>query len=164
MQAGFLLEVLDQCRREEIHCAIETSGWASEAVIVQVAEKADLFLYDLKHMDPAKHRSLTGVSNEPILANLKSLAKLGSAIRIRIPIIPGINDDIDNIMATGAFAAALPGSHTVDILPYHGAASAKYHRLGLDYRLSDLVTPSDVRMEQVADTLRTFGLTVKIGG
>lgn len=163
-QPGFLLALLDHCRLEEIHTVVDTSGYAEPNIIREVAKRTDLFLYDLKHMDPCKHQLLTGVTNDLILENLKRLATAGAKIRIRMPIIPGINDDRTNIDATGSYLASLPGVRAIDILPYHSSAGEKYRKLGLVYRLPRLIPPSDLRMQEVAAWLRSYGLTVRIGG
>lgn len=163
-QPHFLMALLKACRQEEIHTAVDTSGYADRKFILQLAQWTDLYLYDLKHMDPEQHMRLTGVPNTQILANLADLARIGAKLRVRVPIVPGINDDQANIDATGNFVASLPGIHEIDILPYHGSANEKYRKMGLDYRLDRLTPPSDARMQEIATRLRSFGLSVRIGG
>jgi pyruvate formate lyase activating enzyme len=124
----------------------------------------DLFLYDLKLMDDARHRAFTGVSNAVILYHLEELARRGHAIVPRVPVIPGVNDDVQNIRRAGAFLAGLPGILQVHLLPYHPSATGKYRRLGLAYGLRDTRRPSEAEMAEVAQTLRSFGLQVRVGG
>jgi pyruvate formate lyase activating enzyme len=163
-QLGFLLALLRACKEKAIHTAVDTCGFVPWETLDDIREHIDLFLYDLKLMDDAKHRKFTGVSNELILDNLQMLSTQGHNIVLRVPIIPGINDDDENIRETGTFAAALPHLNGVDILPYHYAAVGKYKRLDQVYSLPETRPPSDERMAEIAQVLRGFGLHVKIGG
>ena len=136
----------------------------------------DLFLYDLKLMNDAKHREFTAVSNQLILSNLQALADKGENIILRVPIIPGINDAVEDLRQLGAFAATLPHVNQMSLLPYHPTAIEKYrllHRLPSappDYRgdergsWRDIRTPSDDRMAEITKILSEFGLQVTIGG
>ncbi|CAB1083305.1 Pyruvate formate-lyase activating enzyme (EC [Olavius algarvensis Delta 1 endosymbiont] len=111
MQPAFLMDLLEACGKMGFHRTVDTSGYADRQVLLETASRTDLFLYDLKHMDPAKHAGFTGVSNERILANLEFLSRREVAIIIRFPVIPGLNSDEKNIDQTGAFVASLPGGH-----------------------------------------------------
>jgi pyruvate formate lyase activating enzyme len=125
----------------------------------------DLFLYDLKHMDPEIHYRHTGLSNETILTNLKCLSRRGARIIIRLPLIPGINDDGKNIERTGAFISSLAGVIQVHILPYHRCADVKYNRLGLKPDTgADVERPPRDQLESIARQLEKYDLQVKIGG
>jgi pyruvate formate lyase activating enzyme len=164
MQPRFLLGLLDACGELDIHRTVDTSGYTDADLILEVAERTDLFLYDLKHMDSETHRRYTGVPNEQILSNLKLLATHGAKIHIRIPIIPGVNSDDENIERTGSFVSSLPGVHEISLLPYHSAAEAKYGRLDMDYCLGNVIPPSESAVEAVAKRLERFGSQVTIGG
>lgn len=163
MQPEFLTALLTGCKARGLHTAVDTSGYASWQTIAELKDVVDLFLYDLKLMDEEQHRKYTGVSNKLILANLQKLAKVGKSIWIRVPVIPGINDNDDNLQAMGAFLFSLQ-IRDVFLLPYHGIAANKYIRLGRDYQLSALEPPSPKQMEAMQLGLRTFGLNVQIGG
>jgi len=164
MQPDFLLALLQACKEREIHTALDTCGFASWETLDRVRGLVDLFLYDLKLMDGTKHREFTGVPNDPILDNLQRLSAQGHNVILRLPIIPGLNDDEENIRQTGEFATALPGLSGVDILPYHHTATHKYKRLMRDYELSETRPPSNARMAEIAQILGGFGLEVRIGG
>jgi pyruvate formate lyase activating enzyme len=164
LQRDFLLALLRACKEEEIHTAVDTCGFATWETLDSIRKHVDLFLYDLKLMDDAKHRKFTGVSNELILKNLQRLSAQGHDIFLRVPIIPGINDDAENIRQIGTFAAALPHLKRVDILPYHRAAAEKYNRLNKIYGLPETRPPSDEKMAEITQILRGFGLQVKTGG
>lgn len=163
-QRPFLLALLRACKALDLHTALDTSGYCSWEALDEVRSFVDLFLYDLKLMNDSRHRQYTAVPNKLILENLRKLTEHGHAVRVRIPAIPGVNDDQENLRASGEFLAGLPGLQRVDILAYHSSAEAKYQNLGMNYSLPGLKSPSDERMEEIAATLRGFGLTVSIGG
>lgn len=164
MQPGFLQALLASCKEKEIHTAVDTSGLAPWKTLQEISRNVDLFLYDLKLMDDEKHRKYTGVSNELIFSNLRALASQGSTIAVRVPIVPGINDDAENISSIGEFVASLTRVPPISILPYHKAGVDKYARLKKLYALPETQSPSDGQIAEIAATLQRFGLTVKIGG
>jgi len=164
MQPGFLLEALGLLRAEGVHTALDTCGFAPRADLLAAAGLASLVLYDLKLMDEERHRAATGQSNRIILENLKALAEVHEEIRIRVPVIPGLNDDLANLEATADFLASLAGARRVDLLPYHRTGEAKFARLGLDYALSDLRSPTPQRLEALAAVFRDRGLDTTAGG
>jgi pyruvate formate lyase activating enzyme len=163
-QPEFLLTLLRACKEKEIHTALDTCGFAAWEILDSVRETVDLFLYDLKLMDDARHREFTGVSNAPILANLRALSEHRHPIVVRLPLIPGINDDEENLRQTGGFVAALPHLIRVDVLPYHGMSGEKYSRLDRTYRLPETRPPSAEKVGEVTRILGEFGLQVGIGG
>jgi pyruvate formate lyase activating enzyme len=164
LQPDFLLALLRACQEREIHTALDTCGFAPWETIDAVREYVDLFLYDLKLMDDDGHLKFTGVSNDLILRNLQALSRRGHDIVVRVPVIPGINDDEEHVRQIGTFVACLPRLHQVDLLPYHRAGADKYRRLRKVYELPDARPPSDGRMAEIVQVLRGFGLHVKIGG
>ena len=164
MQPEFLLQLLDACADLDLHRTVDTTGYADTGLLLEVAQKTDLFLYDLKLMDAAKHRDFTGVSNELILNNLKLLAQNEARIQVRVPIIPGINSDAENIDRTAAFVSALTGVEHIAILPFHNSARGKYGQLGMDCIASDIECPTDEHLKIIAGRLEKSGLQVKLGG
>jgi len=164
LQADFLLELLKACGRRDIHRAIDTTGYADTNLLMKIARETELFLFDIKLMDPQKHKQYTGVSNRKILHNLERLAREAVAITIRIPLIPGINDDDENITRTGTYISRLPGVDNVDILPYHEAARYKYLKISANYNAKNILPPTRDRLSAVAQRLESFDLKVKIGG
>jgi pyruvate formate lyase activating enzyme len=168
MQPEFLLALLNQCRSEDIHTAVDTTCYARTATVRRVAEVANLFLCDVKHMDPDKHERYTGVRNELILDNIRMLAEMGKRIFVRVPIVPGFNDDQENIGRTAEFVRSLQTVVKIDILPYNRGGLEKSVRLTAetDDRVSLLQAspPGNSRMEEIAEALRAYGFQVKIGG
>lgn len=163
LQFEFLDSLLEACKKSEIHTAIDTCGYTSWERLEVIASKTDLFLYDVKIIDNAKHKKYIGVSNDIILKNLEKLSKNGNRIFVRIPIIPGINDDDDNIDKTGEFLSKLR-IEQVNILPYHSIAVDKYYRLRKTYKLSGLSEPDTNKINQILGKLKNYNLNVKLGG
>jgi pyruvate formate lyase activating enzyme len=164
MQPEFLLAMLKQCRQVGIHTAVDTTCYAEPKIIQDVLSKTDMFLCDLKHMDSSVHKRYTGVGNELILDNIRYLAGAGAKILIRIPIIPGFNDDDKNIKETARFVRTLENVDRIDILPYNRGGLEKSVRLSADLELMQIDVPSDEKIEGIADTFRKHGFEVKIGG
>lgn len=164
LQDEFLITLLDACRARGIHTAVDTCGYGPIETLLRVAERTDLFLYDLKVMDEERHRAFTGVSNRGIMENLETLARVHPAIWIRIPVIPGVNDEASQIEGTARYVASLPGIRRVDLLPYHETGLHKFARLGETYRLGRIDPPSAERMEGIAARFRAHGLDAQSGG
>ena len=164
MQPEFLLSLLAACRAEGIRTAVDTTCHAEPQVVQRVAESADLFLCDIKHMNGRLHERFTGVGNERILSNIRMLSGVAKAVHIRIPIIPDFNSGPDNIEQTARFVQSLKTVHRVDILPYNRGGLEKAVRLIGEVDLMQAQTPSDDTMSEIAQTLRGYGFGVKIGG
>lgn len=164
LQRDFLRALLRACREKEIHTTVDTSGFAPWATFEHIRTDVDLFLYDLKLMDNAGHQKFTGASNQLILQNLQSLSQRGHNIIVRVPVVPGLTDDDENIRQIGAFVAGLPQTHPIELLPYHHIAADKYQRLNLAYELPNIQSPPAERMKQIAQNLSGFNVEVKIGG
>jgi len=164
MQPDFLEGLLRSCRRRGIRTAVDTSGYTIWPVLNGIRKFTDLFLYDLKIMDPAAHKRYTGCDNIPILDNLKRLDKCGSRVVVRVPVIPGINDFRANIEKIGRFVAGLSKVRQLDLLPYNSLCREKYHRFSRSYRLDKLKPPTAGSLNKIRDRLSNFGLEVEIGG
>jgi pyruvate formate lyase activating enzyme len=162
MQPTFLSTLLKACRAQEIHTVVDTSGFASWKIFERIREDVDLFLYDLKHMDGIRHRAVTGVSNDVILENLRRLTATGAKCIVRIPLIPGINDDENNLVESGKFLASLAHIQSVELMGYHDIAQAKYEALGRDYTLAGMKPPAKTEIDHAAGLLRNYGLNVVI--
>lgn len=161
----FLIELLEACGKENIHRCIDTSGFTSKEVLLDVANKSEHFLYDLKMMDSDKHKKWTGVPNEKILENLQLLASIGMRLNIRIPLIKGVNDDDENIYESAKFIDALEGDKpTVNILPYHNIAENKYTKLGKQYDEGIMAEPDIERQNKILEIFKSYGINAVIGG
>ncbi len=165
LQSSFLIELLDECGKHGIHRAIDTAGLANSEIILDVARRTDLFLYDLKMMDSEKHRTWTGVPNRKILENLKLLAETGVKIIIRIPLIGGVNDDTENMEATARFVSELSGEKKeVNLLPYHKIAQTKYQKLGRLDEFQLLEEPTKESQIKAIVIFKEYGIKASIGG
>ncbi len=165
LQPKFLFELLDECGRKGIHRAVDTAGLVKTELIMEAAEKTDLFLYDLKMMDSGLHKKWTGVDNEIILKNLKLLSEKGSEINIRIPLIAGVNDDGKNIEETASFVKSLAGRpKKINILPYHNIAQQKYKKLGKEFNSQNLEEPNKENIRNIVSFFNSCGIEALIGG
>ncbi|MCX6100069.1 MAG: glycyl-radical enzyme activating protein, partial [Candidatus Bipolaricaulota bacterium] len=154
-QAEFSLAILEACRARRIHTAVDTCGYGPAEVVEAFANLTDLFLYDLKVMERARHEAGTGAPNEQILANARLLDALGVRMWVRVPLIPGINDDLENLAAIGRFVRGL---RSVE-------GEAKLERLGRTTALPIVPGAGPQEVERAAEGLRhSTGKPVTIGG
>jgi len=159
-QAEFVAQFLALCKRQFYHTAIETCGYCQQAKLESLLEHLDLVYMDIKHMDDTRHRELTGVSNHLILKNAQRVAQVRPLI-LRVPVIPGCNDNVDNIKATAKFASGLGKNLLkIELLPYHQFGLNTYIRMGRDYLLRDTEPPKRDQMEQLRQTIETYGVKV----
>ncbi len=159
-QMNFLKEVLLRCKEQGIRTAVDTSGYTSWKNFASILELVDLFLYDVKLINDTRHKMYTGASNLRILANLQQLAEAEAQIIVRIPLIPGCNDDEQNLDAFGIYLADLPTLVGVQVMPYHAIGQAKYQALGMEYKLEHLRPPSDEQVRTVETYLLSYKLPV----
>jgi len=166
-QPEFVKELLRRAKEEYyIHTAIETSLYASAEVVRKVLKYVDYIFVDIKHMDPEKHRELTGVSNELILNNIRLIVnelRDEKDIVIRIPIIPGVNDDRENLNNIANFIKSLKKEIPVELLSYHELGKFKYAALGKEYPLNkykSISTPSKEYIEEISKYLNSLGIKV----
>ncbi len=161
-QAEFGRAVLAACRAHGLDTAVETCGYAPFTDLAGLAEYCDLFLYDLKHMNRDVHRQLTGVPNDLILDNLKRLAGLRPVL-VRMPIIPGHNDGVENLDEMAEFLHHLSPVPPVELLPYHNYGSAKYARAGRTYAIPEVHLPSTDAMHVLAARMQALGIACQVG-
>ena len=164
MQAAFVTDCLRLLQAEGVHTALDTCGFAPWSDLRDAAAHTNLVLYDIKLMDDDRHTAATGVSNHLILQNLRALTDVHQHIWIRIPVIPGVNDDDDNVEATAAFLRPLGGIVRVELLPYHATGEPKFARVGVDYALHGTPAPTAARLDALAAHVRATGLFATVGG
>ncbi len=163
MQPGFLEAVLKRCKKLEIKTAVETCGYTRPELLKQIGQYIDLFLYDIKAMNDEKHKEATGVSNALILSNIRELCSWHPNVEIRFPVIPGVNDDKENVMALAKLASSIKVSG-VHLLRYHNAGSEKYRSLDKTYILADLEPPTDEKMAEIRQIIESAGVKLLNGG
>ena len=157
-QAKFVAEVID--RLDGIHVLLDTSGCGTEQAFCDLLKRVNLVYYDLKIMDPVKHRRYTGHDNALILNNLQVLSDSGIPFVIRVPLIPGVSDTNENLEAVAEAAKALPGLQQVDLLPYNRWAGAKYKAIGRIYQ-PDFDTECPVNANEVVFTKMGIKVSVR---
>ncbi len=164
LQINFLHEILDRCKKNDIHTAIDTTGYSDFSNFEMIYELTDLFLYDLKLMNEDLHKQYTNVSNKLIKDNLIRLSSEGNKIILRIPIIPSITDTIDNINEMIEFISSLKNIRGINLLPYHKSAENKYAKMNIENKLSHIIPPTADEMNSIKNKFETLNLPVKIGG
>jgi pyruvate formate lyase activating enzyme len=168
LQYEFTLAVLARCKAEGLHTAVETTTLTRWEHIQEAMEVTDLFMVDIKHMDPVRHKEATGVSNDLILENIRKLSATGKPIIFRVPVVPTVNDTPEEIGAIANFVRGLMADRadggaglSLELLPFHRLASDKYRSLGMDYRAVDLQTPPKEQMHELVDAAQLFGVPTR---
>ena len=158
LQSGFVRELFERCREEGIHTCLESSLCAGEEAVEELLPVTDFWIYDLKMMDPAKHREYTGVDNKKILENAKRLAAAGQEPIVRIPVIPGINDDEENVRRTADFVQKeLKGQiREVQLLNYMRLGEEKYRSLGRPYPMEGFAFDQDDANRRLGEIAGVF--------
>jgi pyruvate formate lyase activating enzyme len=166
MQFEFLMDVVRACKSAGYHTAVDTSGYSAAENFRSIIPYTDLFLYDIKHMDDCKHIEATGVSNAGILENYKLLLESAGAVILRIPVIPGFNDDADHLERLRQFIVSTRtvSLKKINLLPYHKIGSSKYRKFNLPYRMDGVEPPSGKQMQEIKEHFLSAGIKVKIGG
>jgi pyruvate formate lyase activating enzyme len=155
-QADFLFDTI--IRIKPVHVAIETSGYAPPEVFNKMLDLVDLVLIDIKHTDDAIFKEYTGVSNKKILMNFQTLKDKGVPCEIRVPVIPRVNDTMDNMHSIAALAQGVENLVRVELLRYHKTAGAKYELLGKVYDMPPVEDTQD--MESLANVFRERDIPV----
>lgn len=168
MQPEFTRQVLRQCSIEGINTAIETSAFGKWEDLEKILYETDTAFIDCKCMDPLRHKELTGVTNERILANIQKAASYceerGKRLVIRLPLIPGCNDAEENLRSTAAFVRNLPGTPLLNVLPYHNYGAPKYEQVGRSYQLPEVPVPDSEQLLEAGRILEEETGRFSIGG
>lgn len=157
-QPEFAIELLRQARGECVNTALETTFFAPPEVVEASLPHLNTLFVDLKFFDDDKHKRYTGVSNDRILSNLLRSNQWEKPLNlvIRIPVIPGVNDDAEELERMGAFCAGLRHLRYVQLLPYHRLGMDTYRKLGRQYPLARVEPPSPERMACCRETLSPY--------
>jgi len=163
-QREFTLDILGRARAEGIHTAVETNlaaPWQDVAALLPVT---DLFLVDVKVMDPAEHERWTGEPNESVLENARRLSREGVPMVVRTPVVPGVNDTVEQVGAVADFIRGFGCLEYYELLPYHPLGTGKYRSLGMDYAMEGLARPEADVMQALAAAAGERGMAVRIAG
>jgi pyruvate formate lyase activating enzyme len=166
VQHEFLRDALKACKANGYHTAVDTSGHSSAENYRSILPFTDLFLFDIKQMDETKHLEFTGVSNKLILDNYRLLLESGRDVMVRVPVIPGYNDDDVHLESLKQFLVTTKtvSLKKICLLPYHKTGLSKYKRFNMPYRIGNIDQPSAERMRQLKDFFSDTGIKIKIGG
>ncbi len=159
----FVAALLAAAGEEGVHTCVQTCGHVPPSALEQVLPYTRLFQFDLKQMSSERHRALTGVGNEAIVANARALAGWGAPVEFRMPVVPGANDDDANVGATARFLAEL-GAPSVRLVPYRGWYAAKDRMLGRPVRPVAPAALARARLEQVSEGFASRGIAVELDG
>lgn len=164
LQPDFAVGILQACNDLGIHTAMESTGFAPFETIERYLEYLDLYLMDIKHINPEKHKEFIGKTNERVLENARKIAKKANKLIIRVPVIPTFNDTEEEIREIAEFTKSLETVQELHLLPYHPYGSDKYKALGREYTMSHIVPPNDEKMQSLLNVVNSVGLKGQIGG
>jgi pyruvate formate lyase activating enzyme len=162
LQKNFLKKLLEECKMRDIHTAVDTSGFIPWQSFKEMIDLVDLYLYDIKLIDEEKHRKFTGVSNNIILKNLYNLVNNHANIIIRIPVVRGVNDSIEEMEKIAMFIKNLNGVECTELLNFHQLGSGKYKSLGKEYLAEDIKPLSREEMKKLGELFSKQTLNVKL--
>ena len=146
LQPVFLLECLKACKARRIHTCIDTAGVASGAYLEEICRYTDLFLYDVKTADPQKFEAYIGKGFREACEHLRKIAGQGAGVIVRIPVIPGFNDDKKSVQE--------------NLLPFHRTGADKYKRLGMDWEMGDLPGLKEEDLKDIREMFREQGFRI----
>lgn len=168
LQPEFSLALLAACQTAGVHTALETTTYCAWETLERTLSLTDLYLVDIKHMDPGKHQAVTGVPNRRILANIRRLAATGKPIIFRVPVVPDVNDTPEEIAEIARFVCELSASRaegfnglSLELLPFHRLAGEKYTSLGIEYRAAHLEPLSKDRLPALVEVARAQGVVAR---
>lgn len=163
-QSEFLLKLAKRCKEEGIHTALDTSGHVNWDKFAKVLKYIDLILYDLKAVDPAIHKEYVGTDNHIIIENLKKLKNYTNEIFLRLPIVRGVNDSLDDAKKILCIIKGNDNIKQINLLEYHKMGMEKYPRIGREYELTGEEKPLEMQISQLKKIYEDSGYKVVIGG
>jgi pyruvate formate lyase activating enzyme len=158
-QPRFLAEILRACKAQQFHTVLETSGYGAWSTFQRILADVDLFMYDIKLIDPDEHRKLTGVSNKSILDNLHKLSASGKTVLVRTPLIPGYTTSNGNLVGIAKLLQSV-GIPEIELLPYNRLAGNKYGKLGRRYGLQTIEYPEEI-MKEAKEVFRSCNIRTR---
>lgn len=164
-QSEAVLSLLQTCRRKGIHTALETCGYVKPEELLRIAEFVDLFLYDIKQIDPVEHNRWTGVYNERILSNLCLLLQRQHCVKVRLPLLNGVNTAPEDIEGVARFLLPYREHKNfkgIDLLPYHKLGISKYRQLDMEYSFDGDPSLSEADLARIEEQLSHYSFQVRI--
>lgn len=163
-QPGFVRQVAEELSKQGVHTALDTAGDIPWNQFEEVLDVIDLVLYDIKTVDRDLHKQLTGRDNDLIIENARKLSKKNIPMHMRLVVVPGLNDSLEDLTERMEFITSLENVEQVDLLPYHRYGVGKYAQLGMDYQLRDVEEYSDEQIETFRSHIAPYGIPVTVGG
>ena len=161
-QNKFVFNLLRDCKKENVHTALDTCGYGNWSEFKEILKYTDLILYDIKIINAEKSKKYTGVSNKLILDNLRKVSKIrSSSLIIRLPLIPGVNDSAEDIYELLNFLKSISFKR-IDIVPYHKLGISKYKMLGRKYQLIETERPEKNYIDSIKLSIAEKGFKVKV--
>ncbi|MCK5126945.1 MAG: glycyl-radical enzyme activating protein [candidate division Zixibacteria bacterium] len=164
LQIDFLLELLQLCKKQGIHTAVDTSGFVPFEQLETIIDYTELFLYDLKLIDDSVHKNYVGASNQLILENFRKLVKRHDNVIPRIPLIPGITDTDEALSAIITFLESTKCVTKVSLLPYNKLVEDKLDRFHIDNKIGRLQKQDDQKIIDIERMFSACGFHVSVGG
>lgn len=161
MQKDFVRELFKECKKEDIHTALDTSGYIFNEEVKEVLKYTDLVLLDIKSIDSNIYKNLTGGQLEPTLKFARYLSEIGKPMWIRHVLVPGITDDDKQLDELSDFVKSLKTVEKVEVLPFHKMGEYKWKELDLVYQLSSVAVPSDESVHKAREVFRKKGILCK---
>jgi pyruvate formate lyase activating enzyme len=164
MQQEFTLKLLEECRKEGLHTAVESNlcfPWRRVSAVIEIC---DLLMMDLKLMDEELHERYTGFSNRLVLENLKKMSGIGKKFVVRTPVVPGVNDREQEIAGIAELLSGISNLEYYELLPFHPLGMGKYEELGMECKAADLIPPDRERMEALDEAAKRWLGRVKVAG
>jgi len=164
-QPEFTSRLLTACRKAGIHTVMETCGYGDYATLKKIVGNVNVLIYDIKHMDEAKHVEGTGKTNRLILRNLQRLcAESDVEIIVHMPLIRDFNDDENNVQETAKFVASLKKIRQIDLLPFNELAAEKYRAIGMNWECAGMQRQDPEQLSRLTEIVKSHGLQVTVGG
>jgi pyruvate formate lyase activating enzyme len=160
-QYSFVHKLLEACKQKGYHTALDTCGYAHWEALEALLDYVDLFLYDIKHMDPRVHQQATGKSNKLILRNLRKISQ-STKIWLRVPLIPGFNDSDENLRKVAELGREI-NAERVSLLPFNTYGEGKWQSVGRRHRRREIASPSKEKIEEIRRFIESFGLETAVG-
>lgn len=161
LQPQFAKELLIACKEKGIHTAVESNFLTSWEIISELLPYIDLVMVDIKHSDDQIHKSVTGVGNQDILANIKRLSEDGTPFIVRTPVIPGVNDTAEEIENIVRLICKLPNMMYYELLNYNPLGENKYVSLSMEYRFTNTKPLSESKMETLSRIQDDYHIHIK---
>ncbi|MBS7641437.1 MAG: glycyl-radical enzyme activating protein [Candidatus Bathyarchaeia archaeon] len=161
-QPEFSAAILKMCRERGINTCIETSAYGDWGSLAKMLAYTDFLYVDIKHIDPLKHKKFTGKSNRKILKNIENISKSypDMPVVVRVPVVPGYTDDMENIRAIALFVSGLGKNFKIELLPYHRLGIHRYEALSRPYLLRDLMPPPHEHIKTLKRFIESYGVKV----